>query len=217
MKHDKGKKKRTNVELWYDIWGDLFPNEALPATPYVGTGGGDLVGAWITEYIARGGDEVSDVGFGALMGLLAYVNARSREKGPVNVLGEGNVSGQLSQGIQAHTHQHPSLPTSSFGPIMDSFELPDQRSVTTYIGNAPMLGSPMELQVPSNFEATGQHSAFLDNSDAYPSAPTHEFGTAPQLPPDEWLDMRLTNSYLSSLAAPADPTGVVYGGWMDNH
>ena len=173
------------------------------------------MGAWITEYIARGGDEVSDVGFGALMGLLAYVDARSREKRPVNVPGQGNVSEQLSQGIQGHTHQHPSLPASSFGPIIDSFELLDQRFVPIGVNDVPTLGTATEP--PSNIDAIGQHWDLLDNSDAGPSAPIHQFGTAPQLPPNGWVDMGLANGCLNSLAAQADPTSVVYGGWMGNH
>ncbi len=218
VESDRGRKKKPMVELWNDIWGDLFPNQALPATPYVGTGDGDLVGAWITEYIARGGDEVPDVGLRVLMGLLAYVNASSRDNGPGSMSGEVHVSEQASQGIQAHTRQHHPLPMSSYGPIMDSFELLDQRFVPTGVSGVPILGAATEPQVSSNVGAIGQHWALLNNSDAFPStAPIHQFGTAPQLPPDGWMDMGFANGYVNAQTAQVDPTGVVYGAWMGNH
>ena len=56
IKKHEGKKRRTNVERWFDIWGDLFPNQAFPATPYVESGVFGLVHAWIAKYLPMGED-----------------------------------------------------------------------------------------------------------------------------------------------------------------
>ncbi len=211
MRKEKGGKKRTNTELWYDIWGDLFPIQDWPATPYVGTGDGDLMGGWIKDFIEQWGDEVPDVGRSVLMQFLEHVHARSQDNEPGNMFGRGNVSEQLGQGVQGHIHQLSQPPAGSFDLAMESLEL-----VPTNVGNAPSPGDPMALQVLSNFEAIGQHWVFAGNPDAYPAAPLHQFEAASQLPPNEWLDMGLANPYLTSLAAPADSTSVMNRAWTGN-
>lgn len=204
MRTEKGKKKKTNIELWNDIWDDLFPGQARPPTPYAGTGVGDVVGAWMVEYTERRGYELSADGRKALTGFLAYVHAMSRDKGARNV-SDQHVGEQQVQG----THQHLLLsmnPFGWFGQTMDPFELPDPRLVPAGVwGTPPTMSTTMEPHVMPQFEADGRSGALSENSDTYPSAPAH------QPPASQWVDMGF-----ASQAVPVDLTGGMHRGWTGN-
>jgi hypothetical protein len=211
MKTKKGKKK-TNKERWNALWDDLFPGQTRPTMPYTGTEVVELSRALMMEYIEQQREEVlSADGETALMGYLAYVKVRSLDMRPGNVSGQGvsDVTEQQTQGtmVQDGTHQHPPLPTNPFGLIMGSFEQPGPRLLLAGSCDIPTLGSMIEPQVISNFEANGQYWTPLANSDAYTSAPTH------QLPPNQWVAMGLANGYVDSPVASFNPTSPMHQDW----